>query len=154
MVVEVPPSRKETPMYFGYGGPRGGQAPDLPLVYLPRGLDNSSGGQVYVDSDRWGPLQGLMVHTSFGANSHFLLLRDEVDGQAQGAAVPLVGEFLSGSHRGRLARSMASYMSAAWRVGETIHPMMVACSECDIPGRECSCPLPFTYMRTYHAQVF
>ena len=29
-------------------GPRSGQPPDLPLVYLPRGLDNSSGGQVTV----------------------------------------------------------------------------------------------------------
>jgi azurin len=78
-----------------------GRAPDLPLVYLPRGLDNSSGGQVYVSSDRWGPLQGQAIHFSFGAGTHFLLLRDEVDGQPQGAVVPLAGEFLSGAHRGR-----------------------------------------------------
>lgn len=87
--------------YFGYGGPRDGQAPDLPLVYLPRGLDNSSGGQVFVSSDRWGPLGGQMLHFSFGAGSHFLLLRDTVAGQSQGAVVPLPGEFLSGAHRGR-----------------------------------------------------
>ncbi len=31
------------PAYFGNGGPRNGKAPDLPFVYLPRGLDNSSG---------------------------------------------------------------------------------------------------------------
>jgi putative heme-binding domain-containing protein len=86
--------------YFGYGGPRNGRPPDLPLVYLPRGLDNSSGAQVYVSSDRWGPLQGQLVHLSFGAGSHFLVLRDEVDGQPQGAVVPLAGEFLSGAHRG------------------------------------------------------
>jgi putative heme-binding domain-containing protein len=89
------------PPYFGYGGPRSGRAPDLPLVYLPRGLDNSSGGQVFIDSDRWGPLQGLAVHLSFGSGSHFLLLQDEVDGQLQGAVVPLPGEFRSGAHRGR-----------------------------------------------------
>jgi putative heme-binding domain-containing protein len=87
--------------YFGYGGPKNGQPPSLPLVYLPRGLDNSSGGQAYVASDRWGPLQGRMIHFSYGACTHFLLLRDEVDGQPQGAVVPLVGEFLSGAHRGR-----------------------------------------------------
>lgn len=89
------------PPYYGYGGPRDGHAPDLPLVYLPRGLDNSSGGQTYIDSDRWGPLQGRMLHFSFGAGSHYLLLRDEVDGQLQGAVVPLPGEFRSGVHRGR-----------------------------------------------------
>ena len=42
-----------------------------------------------------------MLHFSYGTGSHFLLLRDEVDGQLQGAVVPLVGEFLSGAHRGR-----------------------------------------------------
>jgi len=87
--------------YFGYGGPKDGKPPELPLVYLPRGLDNSSGGQVYVDSDRWGPMKGQLIHLSYGQGSHFLVLRDEIDGQPQGAIVPLVGEFLSGAHRGR-----------------------------------------------------
>ena len=50
---------------------------------------------------RFGPLQGQLLHFSFGAGAHFLLLREKVDGQAQGAAVPLPGEFLSGAHRGR-----------------------------------------------------
>jgi azurin len=89
------------PPYFGYGGPKNGQPPDLPLVYLPRGLDNSSGGQVHVSSDRWGPLKDRMIHFSYGTGSHFLVLRDEVGGQAQGGVVPLPGEFLSGAHRGR-----------------------------------------------------
>ncbi len=93
--------RVSTTPHFGYGGPKKGQPPSLPLVYLPRGLDNSSGGQVYVDSDRWGPMKGQLIHLSYGQGSHFLVLRDEVDGQPQGAIVPLVGEFLSGAHRGR-----------------------------------------------------
>ena len=80
-----------------------GMPPALPLVYLPRGLDNSSGGQTYVSSDRWGPLGGQLVHFSFGTGSHFLVLRDEVAGQAQGAIVPLVGDFRSGVHRGRFS---------------------------------------------------
>jgi len=89
------------PPHFGYRGPQNGQPPALPMAYLPRGVDNSSGGQVFVDSDRWGPLAGQMVHLSFGACSHHLLLRDEVQGQLQGAVVPLAGDFLSGVHRGR-----------------------------------------------------
>ncbi|MEZ6044496.1 MAG: hypothetical protein R3C11_02720 [Planctomycetaceae bacterium] len=95
--------------FFGYKNPKhknlkvlkDGEPPSLPLVYLPRGLDNSAGGQAYIDSDRWGPLQGEMLHFSYGTGSHFLLLRDEVEGQFQGAVVPLKGEFLSGAHRGR-----------------------------------------------------
>ncbi|MEO8494032.1 MAG: DUF6797 domain-containing protein [Planctomycetota bacterium] len=89
--------------YFGYPGPRNGEVPALPLVFLPRGLDNSSGGQTTVTSDRWGPLAGQLLHFSFGTGSHFLVLRDEVDGQLQGAAVPLPGEFRSGAHRGRFS---------------------------------------------------
>jgi putative heme-binding domain-containing protein len=87
--------------HYGYMGPKDGRPPDLPLVYLPRGLDNSSAVQVYVDSDRWGPLKGQMIHISHGAGTDFLLLRDEVDGQPQGAVVPLEHEFLAGSHRAR-----------------------------------------------------
>ncbi len=104
MVCAVRPPSADSgtaPPYFGYQAPRDGKAPELPLVYLPRGLDNSSGGQVYIDSDRWGPLKGNLVHLSFGGGRSFLLLRDDVDGQLQGAIVPLPGEFRSGAHRGR-----------------------------------------------------
>jgi putative heme-binding domain-containing protein len=78
-----------------------GTPPALPLVYLPRGLDHSSGGQAFVSSDRWGPLGGQLVHFSFGSCTHFLVLRDEVAGRPQGAVVPLPGDFRSGVHRGR-----------------------------------------------------
>lgn len=78
-----------------------GKPPALPLAYLPRGLDNSAGGQVAVTSDRWGPLAGQLVHLSFGTCSHFLVLRDRVAGRPQAAVVPLVGDFRSGVHRGR-----------------------------------------------------
>ena len=98
MICEVKPGAGG---YYGYGGPKNGQAPDLPLVYLPRGLDNSSGGQTVVSGERWGPLQGQLLHFSNGAGALFMILRETIDGQAQGAVVPLPGEFLSGSHRGR-----------------------------------------------------
>lgn len=102
MVAEVRPGKSgAVPAFFGYGGPRNGKPPELPLVYLPRGLDNSSGGQAAIPDDRWGPLRGQMLHLSYGAGTHFLLLRDEVRGQPQGGVVPLAGEFLSGAHRAR-----------------------------------------------------
>lgn len=80
-----------------------GTPPALPLVYLPRGLDHSSGGQASISSDRWGPLGGQLVHFSFGSCTHFLVLRDEVAGRPQGAVVPLAGDFRSGVHRGRFS---------------------------------------------------
>ncbi|MCC6492310.1 MAG: c-type cytochrome [Pirellulales bacterium] len=102
MICRIPAGKdgsSQTPPHFGYGGPRDRQPPSLPLVYLPRGLDNSSGAQVTVPDDRWGPLRGKMIHLSYGAARHFLLLEDNGSGQAQGAVVPLPGEFRSGVHR-------------------------------------------------------
>ncbi|WP_390881396.1 DUF6797 domain-containing protein [Thalassoroseus pseudoceratinae] len=89
-------------LYFGYGGPKQNRPPELPLVYLPRGLDNSSGGQVHVRSKQFGPLDDQLLHLSFGTGTWFVVLRDEVDGQLQGGIVPMTGDFLSGVHRGRL----------------------------------------------------
>jgi azurin len=101
MICQVRPGNNVKEPFFGYTGPKNRRPPDLPLVYLPRGVDNSSGGQAYIASDKWGPLQGQLVHFSYGAATHFLLLRDEMAGQDQGAVVPLSGEFLAGVHRGR-----------------------------------------------------
>jgi len=39
---------------------------DQPMIWLPQELDNSSGGQIWVDDDRFGPLSGRLFHTSFG----------------------------------------------------------------------------------------
>ena len=97
MICAVRPSA--SPSYHGFGGPKNNQPPELPLVYIPRAIDNSAGGQTVVNSDQWGPLRGQLIHTSFGTGSYHLVLRDEVDGQLQGALVPMPGEFLSGAHR-------------------------------------------------------
>jgi azurin len=94
--------RMDPPPFFGYRGPRGDQRVELPLLYLPRGIDNSSGGQTEVHSKSLGPLDGQLVHTSFGTGTLFSILRDRVGGVAQGAAVPIPGEFRSGAHRARV----------------------------------------------------
>jgi putative heme-binding domain-containing protein len=88
--------------FYGYRGPKPNQSIELPLVYLPRGIDNSSGGQLQVHSKSIGPLDGQIVHTSFGTGTMHLLLRDRVGDQWQGAFSPLPGDFLSGTHRARV----------------------------------------------------
>ncbi|NND99955.1 MAG: c-type cytochrome [Pirellulaceae bacterium] len=89
--------------FFGRPGTNRKYPPELPMLYLPRGVDNSSGGQVFVGGDKWGPVQNQMVHLSFGAGRAFLLLRDEFDGWIQGAAMPIAGELSSGAHRGKFS---------------------------------------------------
>ncbi|MCC9606298.1 plastocyanin/azurin family copper-binding protein [Blastopirellula sp. JC732] len=100
MICLIEPGQ-DAPPHFGYRGPQQGKPPALPLVYLPRGLDNSSGGQAIDPDERFGPLAGQIIHTSLGAGSHFLVLRDKVRDQPQGAVIPLPGNFRSGVHRAK-----------------------------------------------------
>ncbi len=99
MICEVRPGG-----HYGYGGPRvTPERPvgyDAPLCYVPRWIDNSTGSQVWANSDRWGPLEGQMLSLSFGRSSIMLVLREVIDGVPQGAVVPLPGRFLSGVMRG------------------------------------------------------
>lgn len=71
-----------------------------PLCYVPRGIDNSTGGMVEVTSDKWGPLVGRFIGLSYGSGLQYLILRDGTGLRAQGATVPLDGEFKAGVIRG------------------------------------------------------
>ena len=94
---------KDEGAHFGYGGPKAGQAPKPPLLYLPRGEDNSSAGQVFLSDGAWPALRGAgnLVHLSFGAGSALMVTRQQVGGQWQGAAQRIASDFLSGSQQGR-----------------------------------------------------
>ncbi|MBI3855332.1 MAG: ThuA domain-containing protein [Planctomycetes bacterium] len=91
--------------HYGYGGPKvTPERPlgyDPPLCWIPRGLDNSTGGQAWVTGDKWGPLQGQLLNFSFGQSSMMLALREQVDGLWQGGMVPMKVGFASGAHRAR-----------------------------------------------------
>jgi hypothetical protein len=107
-IIEVSPGG-----YYGYGGPKlTAERPlgyDPVLCWIPHSVDNSGGSQVWVPergtgvspvSSSWGPLSGELLHFSWGRCSMMLVLRDVVDGVAQGATVALPGRFLSGAMRG------------------------------------------------------
>ncbi|HTI69492.1 MAG TPA: DUF6797 domain-containing protein [Candidatus Limnocylindria bacterium] len=99
VIVEV-----RTNGYYGFGGPKATtERPlgfDLPLCYIPHGVDNSSGSQVWIPPGHWGPLGGLPVHLLWGRCTAMLLLRDVSQALPQGAVVPLPVHFLSGPNRG------------------------------------------------------
>ncbi len=73
---------------------------DDPICWLPKSVDNSNGGQVWVTSDRWGPLKGELLHTSYGTCSLYHVLRDPGE-RAQGGVVRFPLNFLSGICRPR-----------------------------------------------------
>jgi hypothetical protein len=74
---------------------------DQPFCWLPQNMDNSSGGQVWVTSDRWGPLKDHLLFMSYGKCTLFHVMTEEVEGQRQGGMVQFPLRFYSGLMRGR-----------------------------------------------------
>ncbi len=76
---------------------------DGPVFWLPKNVDNSSGGQTWVTSRRWGPFEGDLLHTSYGLCSLFKAFYETVDGVTQGGVVRFPLKFDSGVMRGRFS---------------------------------------------------
>ena len=78
---------------------------DRPLCWFPKEVDNSSGGQVWVTSDRFGPWKDRLLHLSYGTCSLFGVLPQEVtfrgQPQMQGGVTRLNVTFDSGAMRAR-----------------------------------------------------
>jgi hypothetical protein len=72
-----------------------------PLCWMPKNVDNSSGGQVWVTSDQWGPFKGELLHLSYGQSSLLKVLKEELNGQVQGGVVRFPVKFTSSAMRGR-----------------------------------------------------
>ncbi|QDV51807.1 DUF6797 domain-containing protein [Gimesia fumaroli] len=75
---------------------------DQPLIWMPQDFDNSSGGQLWIDDPRWGPLSGRLLHTSFGKGWLYYLMLQEWDNVSQSAIIKLPFDFSTGIHRARV----------------------------------------------------
>jgi azurin len=86
---------RNTGAHFGAGGPKNGQPPEPVLLYLPRGEDNSASSQAFITSEKWAALKGdhNFIHLSSGGGSAWLVMRQNVAGRWQGAAVKISGNF-------------------------------------------------------------
>jgi mono/diheme cytochrome c family protein len=73
------------------------------ILFMPKSVDNSSGGQVWVTSPKWGPLQGRLLHMSYGQSSLYEVLTQEVDGVVQGGVTRIPLKFATGLMRARFA---------------------------------------------------
>jgi azurin/sugar phosphate isomerase/epimerase len=89
--------------HFGAGGPKNNQPPEPVLMYLPRGEDNSASSQAFISGDKWASLKGdgNLTHLSSGGGSAWLVMRQNVKGRWQGAAVKISGNFDSGPQAAR-----------------------------------------------------
>ena len=75
---------------------------DQPIIWMPQDFDNSSGGQLWVDDERWGPLSGRLLHTSFGKGWIYYFLLQDFGDVAQSGIVKMPLDFVTGIHRARV----------------------------------------------------
>jgi glucose/arabinose dehydrogenase len=75
---------------------------DQPMCWLPKSQDNSGGGQLWVTSDKWGPLKNHMLFTSYGKGTVLYAMQEEIEGVTQAAMVRLLPRFPTGVMRGRV----------------------------------------------------
>jgi glucose/arabinose dehydrogenase len=89
---------------WGYNPPKDSsrKAMEQPLVWLDMKYDRSPSEMVWVDSKKWGALNGGLLSLSYGYGKIQYVLNETVNGQEQGAVIDLPGvKFLTGVMRGR-----------------------------------------------------
>ena len=73
------------------------------LCWVPYDWDNSNGAQVWVTSDKWGPLKGSMLYLSYGQSALFGVLQESVGDVRQGGVFKFPLKFDTGICRARFS---------------------------------------------------
>ncbi|KAA5540469.1 heme-binding protein [Roseiconus nitratireducens] len=75
-----------------------------PLCWITNAFDRSPAELLWVDSDRWGALNGKLLNLSYGYGKVFVVPHEFVDGQPQGGMCQLpIDSFPTGVMRGRFS---------------------------------------------------
>ncbi|AEI50554.1 DUF6797 domain-containing protein [Runella slithyformis] len=111
---------------WGYNPPKDSTkaAMEQPLVWIDMEFDRSPSELLWVDSKKWGPLNGGLLSFSYGYGKIQLVLTEDINGQKQGGVIDLPGvKFRTGIMRGRFnpadGQLYACGMSA-WGTSQTI----------------------------------
>ena len=72
------------------------------LVRLPASVDSSSGGQCWSHAEKWGPLSGTVIHTSYSRCAAFYCFIQDIEPYPNGFAVRFPFDLDSGAMRPRL----------------------------------------------------
>lgn len=89
---------------WGYNPPKDSTrvAMEQPMVWVDMKFDRSPSELLWVNSPKWGALDGKLLSFSYGFGKIQLVLNEKVNGQMQGGVIDLPGiKFLTGVMRGR-----------------------------------------------------
>ena len=78
------------------------EAMEQPVCWITNSFDRSPAELLWVDSDRWGPLEGALLNFSYGYGKVYIVPHEEIEGQMQGGMCELpIPQFPTGVIRGR-----------------------------------------------------
>ncbi len=78
------------------------EAMQQPLVWITNAFDRSPSELLWVDSEKWGPLNGRLLNLSYGYGKVYVVPHEEVKGQMQGGMIQFpIAQFPTGVMRGR-----------------------------------------------------
>ncbi|MFT5527370.1 MAG: glucose/arabinose dehydrogenase, partial [Pirellulaceae bacterium] len=101
-------NRVETGGFYGnmysYGAPQDSRdsAMELPMYWANKKYDRSPSELLWVDSHKWGPLNGALLNLSFGYGKIFVVPHEKIDGRWQGGMTQIpLPQFPTGVMRAR-----------------------------------------------------
>lgn len=115
----VLPGNKFYGNMWGYGAPEDSSdsAMEKPLCWVDKDFDRSPGELLWIESDKWGPLNGKLLNLSYGQGRLELVPYEMVNGQVQGGVVGLpMSDLPTGIMRGRFHSNGHLYVCgmSAW----------------------------------------
>ncbi len=79
-------------------------AMEQPLCWITNKFDRSPAELLWVDSEKWGPLNGRLLNLSYGYGRIYVVPHERVEGQVQGGMCALpIPDFPTGIMRGRFS---------------------------------------------------
>ena len=111
---------------YGYGAPpdTSDEAMLQPVAWIDSEYDRSPAELLWVDSDRWGPLNGSLLNLSYGYGKVFVVMTQKVGDIRQGGIVELpVPQFPTGIMRGRFSPKDGQFYGcgmSAWATSQMI----------------------------------
>ena len=76
-----------------------------PLCWITNAFDRSPAELLWVDSEKWGPLNKRLLNLSYGYGKVYVVPHEDVDGQKQGGMIQLpIPQFPTGTMRGRFRK--------------------------------------------------
>ncbi|WP_353128414.1 cytochrome c [Parapedobacter pyrenivorans] len=94
--------------FFGVPATRhsaSGQLAKQPLAWIPHRVDRSASSQIWVTGDKMGPLNGALLHLSFGRPGIFNVLIDTTSQGLQGGVTYIRGNYVAPTINGAMGPS-------------------------------------------------